>query len=104
MKTLVILVTVAALLTSCGARAVAPPAAEPLGYGTVVGYTMADGTRVRDITLHANPAGQAGGTVGTAHEGDRVAILEERDNGDTLLVRTTGGLIGWTQIDFVKRQ
>lgn len=109
MKTLAILALLAALLTSCGSSAPEArvvPTAVAIGHGTIVGYTLTSGERETEIELNNQPAGAPGPsrTVAVTHEGDPVDILEERDNGDTLLVRTASGLTGWTQIDFVKRQ
>jgi hypothetical protein len=77
----------------------------PIGRGTIVGYDeVAEGKHVTDIELFKSPAGvYPARKVAVAHEGDQVDILEERDHGDTLLVRTSSGVAGWTQGDFVKR-
>jgi hypothetical protein len=100
-KTWIILGCMAALLISCGGT----PTAAAIGHGTMVGYTETDGAHVTDITLHSHAAGQVGpsATMGYAHEGERVDILETADGGDSLRVRTPSGIEGWTQIDFVKR-
>lgn len=100
MKTWIILVSMAALLISCGGTSTTAA----IGHGTIVGYTETSGEHVTDITLHSHAAGQVGpsATLGHAHEGEHVDILERADGGDSLRIRTSSGAEGWTQIDFVK--
>lgn len=89
-----------------GMSPVAAPAAQPKAaptvYGTIQGYTDTTGRRTIDINLFNKPAGDAPPfrNVGYAHEGQRVAVIEQRADG-TIKVRTPDGIEGWTQIDFV---
>ena len=103
MKTWLLLGIVAALLVSCGGTAAVPPAA-PIGYGTIVGYDeVTTNHHVTDIDLFDKPAGAPAPyrTLGTAHEGDRLAILEQRADG-TVRLRLPNGIEGWTQSDSLK--
>jgi hypothetical protein len=89
------------LLAACGTS---PPPQSPVAFGTVVGYTeTTTGNHVVDINLFDKPAGAPPPykNLGYAHEGQRVDILEQRDDG-TIKVRTPDGIEGWTQTDFVK--
>jgi len=98
---LVVILALAGLVYNVAFR----PSAPVIGSGVIIGYDeVTTGHHVADIDLHDVPPGAAvSHTVGMAHEGERVDILELRDNGDSLKVRTPSGIVGWTQIDFVKR-
>lgn len=100
MKTWIILACMAALLTSCGGTS----AAAPIGHGTIIGYIQTDGEHVTDITLHNAAADDPCSpctSLGFAHEGDRVDVLERRANG-AVKVRTSKGIEGWMDSEFVK--
>lgn len=86
---------------SSPSRGAAPAGASV--YGTVAGYTDSTGRRVIDINLFDKPASAAPPfqTVGHARAGQLVAVLEQRADG-AIKVRTPQGVVGWTQIDFVK--
>jgi len=106
MRHWIILACMAALLISCGGTPVAAPMAAAIGRGTIVGYTQTDGEHVTDITLHnaaaedpCNPCT----SLGFAHEGDRVDILERRANG-AVKIRTSKGIEGWMDSEFVKNE
>jgi hypothetical protein len=105
MKRLLILLVFA--LTGCGvASTTTPPlpTAAPIAYGTVLGYDeVTTGKHVTEMDVFDKPAGAPGpsGTVGYIHEGDRVAILEQRSDG-TIRIRTPSGAEGWIQIDYLK--
>jgi hypothetical protein len=88
------------VLAACSTSS--PP--QPTLSGIIVGYTeVTTGNHVTDIDLFDKPAGAPPpyATVGYAHEGQRVGIIEQRDDG-TVKVRTPDGIEGWTQVDFVK--
>ncbi len=93
------------ILASCGTPpAVTPPTAAPVAYGTVLGYDeVTTGKHVTEMDVFDKPAGAPGpyATVGYIHEGDRVAILEQRSDG-TIRIRTPSGAEGWIQIDYLK--
>ena len=98
---IVLLVTTLAALAACSGAPAAP--AQPIAHGTVTGYTeVTTGHHVVDIDLFDKPAGAPAPytTVGYAHEGQRVEVIEQHDDG-TIKVRTPDGVEGWTQIDFV---
>jgi hypothetical protein len=96
----------ATLLISCGGTQQVVPAAAPIGHGTIIGYIQTDGEHVTDITLHNAAADDPCSpcmSLGFAHAGDRVDILERRANG-AIKVRTSKGIEGWMDSEFVKNE
>ena len=75
-----------------------------MAYGTVVEYTDPL-TKKRDtiIALYDKPVDSASlvSKVGAAHEGERVAIMEQRADGN-VRVRTNIYEEGWTRIEALK--
>lgn len=89
------------LLASC---AEAPASQAPVAYGTVIEYTDPL-TKKHDniITLYDRPIDSAGlnEKVGAAHEGERVAIMEQRADGN-VRIRTNIYEEGWTRVEALK--
>ncbi|HEU5101461.1 MAG TPA: hypothetical protein VFU22_20705 [Roseiflexaceae bacterium] len=90
-----------ALLVGC---AEAPASPAPMAYGTVVEYTDPL-TKEHDtiVALYDKPVDSAGlvTKVGAAHEGERVAIMERRADGN-VRIRTNIYEEGWTRIEALK--
>src|SRR5262245_58915628 len=96
-----ILAILAALLVGC---AEAPTSPAPLAYATVVGYTDPL-TKKYDtiIALYNKPVNAPGliTKVGSAREGERVGIMEQRADGNAR-IRTNVYEEGWTRIEALK--
>jgi hypothetical protein len=82
----------------------APTSPAPVAYGTVVAFTDPV-TKKYDtiIVLYDKPidAPNLLGKVGMVHEGERVAIMEQRANGN-VRIRTDIHEEGWTRIEALK--
>jgi hypothetical protein len=95
------------ILAACGTVSQTPtnlPTTAPIAYGTVLGYDeVTTGKHITEMEVFDKPAGAPApyATVGYIHEGDRVAILEQRSDG-TIRIRTPSGAEGWIQIDYLK--
>jgi hypothetical protein len=96
-----ILAILAALLGGC---AEVPASPAPVAYGTVVGFTDPL-TKKYDtiIALYDKPldAPNVLRKVGAAHEGERVAIMEQRADGN-VRIRTNTYEQGWTRLEALK--
>jgi hypothetical protein len=101
MRCWLVLVLLAALMAGC---AEAPTSPAPIAYGTMVAFTDPV-TKKYDtiIALYDKPldASNLLGKVGTVHEGEHVAIMEQRANG-SVRIRTDIHEEGWTRIKALK--
>src|SRR5262245_52389453 len=91
---------IASLLVSCGDSSLAPPTLPAMNYGTVVGYTAADGQRVMNMCLYDKPL-EPHQIKAYVREGERVALLQRFGDG-MVLVRTASETEGWTHINLLK--
>jgi hypothetical protein len=96
-----VLALVAVLIAGC---AQAAPSPTPVAYGTVVAFTDPV-TKKYDtiIALYDKPVDAPNllSKVGMVHEGERVAITEQRANGN-VRIRTNIYEEGWTRIEALK--
>jgi hypothetical protein len=101
MRGWLVLTLLAALMAGC---AEAPTSPAPVAYGTVIAFTDPV-TKKHDtiIVLYDKPidAPNLLGKVGTVHEGERVAIMEQRADGN-VRIRTDIYEEGWTRIEALK--
>ena len=101
MRCWLVLALLATLMAGC---AEAPTSPAPVAYGTVVAFTDPV-TKKYDtiIVLYDKPldAPNLLGKVGMVHEGERVAIMEQRTNGN-VRIRTDIHEEGWTRIEALK--